>query len=80
MHFKTNHQQSSALGYLNINSVRNKFCSTPPLVEHNIEIYAIAKTKLGSSFPWKSVSSGGGEKFYRFDVISRKKDIPSKYC
>ena len=42
-HFKSNHPQYVSLGYLNINSVRNKFYSIPPLIEHNIDIFASAE-------------------------------------
>ena len=50
-HFKTNYLQCVSLGYLNINSVRNMFCSIPPLKEHNIDIFARAAAKLDSLFP-----------------------------
>ena len=50
-HFKTNHPQCVSLGYLNINPVRNKFYSNPPLIEHNIDIFALAETKFNSF--WK---------------------------
>ena len=50
-YFKTNHPQCVSLGYLNINSVMNKFYCIPPLIEHNIDIFALAETKLDSLFP-----------------------------
>ena len=86
-HFKTNHPQCISLGYLNINSVRNKFYSIPPLIEHNIDIFALAETKLDSSFPESQFLLEGMKKPYRFDVSSRKggllvyvnKNISSKY-
>ena len=86
-HFKTNHPQCVSLGYLNINSVRNKSYSVPPLIEYNIHIFAIAKTKLDSSSPESQFLLKGMKKLYRFDVRNRKggllvyvnKDIPSKY-
>ena len=86
-HFKTNHPQCVSLGYLNINFVRNKFYSIPPLIEHNIDIFALAETKLDSSFPESQFLLEGMKKPYRFDVSSRKggllvyvnKNIPSKY-
>ena len=49
--FKTNHPQCISLGYLNINSVRNKFYTIPPLIERNIDIFALAEIKLDSPFP-----------------------------
>ena len=86
-HFKTNHPQCVSLGYLNINSVRNKFYSIPPLIEHSIDIFALAETKLDSSFPESQFLLEGMKKPYRFDVISRKgglfvyvnKNISPKY-
>ena len=85
-HFKTKHPQCVSLGYLNINSVRNKFYSVPPLIEHNIDIFAIAETKLDSSFSESQFHLEGMKKAYRFDVSSRKEGllvyvnkIPSKY-
>ena len=87
MHIKTNHPQCVSLGYLNINSLRNKFYSIPPLIEHNIDIFPVAETKLGSSFPESQFPLEGMKKPYRFDVSSRKrgllvyvnKNIRSKY-
>ena len=86
-HFKTNHPQCVSLGYLNINSVRNKLYGISPLIEHNIDIFALAETKLDSLFPESQFLLEGRKKPYRFDVSSRKggllvyvyKNIPSKY-
>ena len=39
------------LGYLNINSIRNKFSSILHLIHNNLDIFATAETKLDSSFP-----------------------------
>ena len=64
---KTNHPQRVSLGYLNINSVMNKFYSIPPLKEHNI-----AERKLDSSFPEIQFLLEGMKKPYRFNVSSRK--------
>ena len=36
---------------LNINSTRNKFSSVPHLIDKNLNIFAIAETKLDSPFP-----------------------------
>ena len=70
-----------------MNSVRNKFYSTPPVIEHNIDIFALAETKFDSSFPESQFLLKGIKKPYRFDVSSRKgellvyvnKNISSKY-
>ena len=69
------------------NSVRNKFYSIPPLVEHNIDIFALAEVKSDSSFPQSQFLAEGMKKPDRFDVSSRKgellvyvnKNISSKY-
>ena len=87
MHFKTNHPQCVSLGYLNLNSVWNKFYSIPSLEEHNIDIFPIAETKLDSSFPESPFFLEEMKKLFRFDVSSRKgrllvyviNNIPSKY-
>ena len=70
------------MGYLNINSVRNKFFSIPHLIDNNI-----AETKLDSSFPDSQFLMPGMRKPFRLDVTSRKggllvfvnNDIPCKY-
>ena len=59
----------------------------PPLIEHNIDIFAIAETKLDSPFPENQFLLEGMKKPHKFDVSSRKggllayvnKKIPSKY-
>ena len=56
-------------------------------MEHNIHIFALAETKLDSSFPESHFLLEGMKKPYRFDASSRKggllvhviKNIPSKY-
>ena len=87
MLLKTNHPQCVSLEYLNINFVWNKFHIIPHLIEHNIDIFAIAETKLDSPFPENQLLLEGTKKPHKFDVSSRKggllayvnKNIPSKY-
>ena len=75
------------MGYLNTNSVRNKFFSIPHLIDNNIDIFTIAETKLDSSFPDSQFLMPGMRKPFRLDVTSRKggllvfvnNDIPCKY-
>ena len=75
------------MAYLNINSIRNKFSSIPHLIDNNLDIFAIAETKLDSSFPESQFLLPGMRKPFRLDVTSRKggllvfvnNDIPSKY-
>ncbi len=38
------------IGYLNINSIRNKFLSLKTLISDNIDILVVAETKLDSTF------------------------------
>ena len=45
------HPKCVSLGYLNINSIRNKISSIPFLIENNLDVFATAETKLDSSFP-----------------------------
>ena len=87
MLLKTNHPQCVSLEYLNINFVWNKFHIIPPLIEHNIDIFAIVETKLDSPFPENQFLQEDMKKPHKFDVSSRKggllvyvnKNIPSKY-
>lgn len=37
--------QKDALGYLNINSIRNKFCSNLCLIENNRDVFLLAEVK-----------------------------------
>ena len=72
---ETNHPQCVSLGYLNINSARNKFYSIPPLIEHNIDILAIAETKLDSLFPKRQFLLERMKRPYSFDISSRKRGL-----
>ena len=69
---KLSHPKCVSLGYLNINSVRNKFFSIPHLIDNNIDIFTIAETKLDSSFPDSQFLMPGMRKPFRLDVTSRK--------
>ena len=48
---KIKHDKNVLLGYVNINSVRNKILGFFSLLENDFEILTIAVTKLASSFP-----------------------------
>ena len=75
------------MGYLNINSIRNKFSSITHLIDNHLDIFAIAETKLDYSFLESQFILPGMKKPFRLDVTSRKggllvfvnNDIPSKY-
>ena len=84
---KLSHPKCVSLGYLNINSIRNKFSSIPHLIDNNLDIFAIAETKLDSSFPINQFVLPGMRKPFQLNVTSRKggllvfvnNDISSKY-
>ena len=73
------------LGYLNINSIRNKFSLLSDIVHGNIDYLTIAETKLDNSFPSNQFMIPGLEKPYRQDVsgssggllVYVSNDIPS---
>ena len=44
------HPKSILLGYLNINSVRNKFESSNEMIRNNFDIFVITERKLDTSF------------------------------
>ena len=76
------------MAYLDRNSIRNKVSSIPHLIDNNLDIFAIAETKLHySSFPESQFILPGMRKPFRLDVTSRKggllvfvnNDIPSIY-
>ena len=48
---KKSHPKCVSIGYLNINSKRNKFSDIPFSIENNLDVFIIAETKLVSSFP-----------------------------
>ena len=55
------------IGYININSIRNKFEGLVEIVDSNIDIFMIAETKLDSSFPMEQFSVHGFSKPFRLD-------------
>ena len=55
------------IGYLNINSIRNKFLSLKTLISDNIDILIIAETKLDSTFTTAQFLIEGFQKPIRFD-------------
>ena len=71
---KLSHPKCVSLGYLNINSIRNKFSSIPHLIDNNLDIFAIANTKLDSSFPESQFILSGMRKPFRLDELAEKVD------
>ena len=73
------------IGYININSIRNKFQGLVEIVNGNIDILMIAETKLDTSFPNEQFSIHGYCKPLRLDrnsnggglLVYVRDDIPS---
>ena len=73
--YKLRHPKSVSLGYININSIRNKFSSITHLIDNNLDIFAIAETKLDSSFPESQFILTGMRKPFRLDITSKKGEL-----
>ena len=75
------------MGYLNVNSIRNKFSSILHLIDNHLDIFTVGETKLDSSFSESQILLPEMRKPFRLDVTNRKggllvyvyNDIPSKY-
>ena len=72
------------LGYVNINSIRNKFDSLAYMLDKIVDIYLISETKLDDSFPLPQFKVPGFTTSYRYDRTDKgglllyiRKDIPS---
>ena len=84
---KLSHPMCVSFGYLNINSIKNRFSRIPRLIDNNLDIFVIAETKLDSSFPESQFILPGMRNPFQLDVTSRKgvslvfvnDNIPSKY-
>ena len=59
------------LGYININSVRHKLKDFFDYIQENINIVAIAETKIDSSFPQSQFLIKGMKKPYRLDKTAK---------
>ena len=62
------HPKNIIIGYVNINSVRNKFEDFSNMVKDKFDILIIAETKLNPSFPNDQFSINGFKTPYRLDV------------
>ena len=63
---KTQSSDKLILGYLNINSIRNKFEALKFIIDNNIDIFLISETKLEDSFPTAQFLIKGFSTPYRF--------------
>ena len=69
---KKSHPKCVSIGYLNINSKRNKFSDISFSIENNLDVFIIAETKLVSSFPESEFLLEGMRKPYRLDDSIKK--------
>ena len=67
---KKKHIQNVAIGYLNINSLRNKFDNIMGLIGNALDVLIFAETKLDSSFPKGQFKIPGYKQPYRIDMSS----------
>lgn len=63
------------LGYLNINSVRNKFDNLFSIIGNKFDVFAIAESKLDSSFPDAQFKTRGYKMPYRLDISDKSGGI-----
>ena len=64
---KIKNRKGIIIAYLNINSIRNKFEPLKCLISKNIDILAIAETKLDSSFKTAQFFLDGFKPPFRYD-------------
>ena len=64
---KTNNFNKIIIGYLNVNSLRNKFEDLIYLIQGNIDIFLITETKLDDTFPTSQFTIKGYSKPFRLD-------------
>ena len=55
------------IGYLNINSLRNKFDALEVIIKDNIDIFVVSETKLDESFPMGQFEIDGFSTPFRAD-------------
>lgn len=83
---KLKNPNNPSLAYINVNSIRNKHAELFTILNSNIDILAIAETKLDKSFPSAQFAVGGYKEPYRKDrnkhggglLVYVKEDIPSQ--
>ena len=64
---KEKYPTNIVLGYLNINSIRNKFENLQTLIDGKVDVLAIAETKLDASFTSNQFTMEGYKKPLRLD-------------
>ena len=86
LNLKSKNSKNPIIGYLNINSIRNKFEDLQLILQNKIDFLVVAETKIDDSFPSNLFTMKGFKQPYRLDVNSRKGglliyvkgDIPSR--
>ena len=59
------------LSYLNMNSIRNKFENLREIIKHNLDVLAVAETKIDASFPSPQFFLEGYHSPYRLDISGK---------
>ena len=72
---RSNNPSNLNFCYLNINSVGNKLTDFHEIINGNVDVIAIAETKLGASFPSAQFVFEGYHSPYRLDVSHRSGGI-----
>ena len=72
---RLNNPKNVIFSYLNINSIRNKMGSLREVVMENVDILAIAETKIDESFPTAQFLLVGYHSPYRVNKFPESGDI-----
>ena len=80
------HNHSNIISHLNISSTRNKFDDLKLIIDENVDILCIAKTKIDEYFQTAQFILPDYHKLYRLDVTDKqggllvyiKSHLPSK--
>jgi len=63
------------IGYLNVNSIRNKLTALFSFISSNFDVLAVAESKLDSSFPNSQFEVNGYKTPYRLDITDKSGGI-----
>ena len=55
--FRLSNPKNVILSYLNVNSIRNKFENPRVIIKPNVDMLAVAETKISASFSLSDISS-----------------------
>ena len=65
---KIDNKNNVMFSYLNVNSIRYKFCDLSAIIGNNVDVFSIAETKIDGSFTDAQFMLPGFTKPYRHDV------------